>query len=63
MRKFNFTRPLLILAVAYLANTLTKTICHMLGVAEESASNIALAAMLIAAILTFIKLNKPRNKQ
>lgn len=63
MRKFNFTRPLLILAVAYLANTLTSTVSLMLGASREAASNYGFLAMMIAAILTFNRLNKARKKR
>lgn len=63
MRKFNFTRPLLIIAVAFLARSLTTLICVSLGASQETADNIGFAAMMIAALLTFAKLNKSRNKQ
>ncbi len=63
MRKFNFTRPLLIIAVAFLVKSLTTTVCLFLGASQETAGNIAFAAMMIAALLTFMKLNKSRNKR
>ena len=63
MRKYNFTRPLLILAVAFLARSLTNTICLLLGATPESAGNISFGVMMIAVIITFVKLNKSRNKQ
>lgn len=58
MRKFNFTRPLLIIAVAFLTRSLTTTVCLLLGASEEAAGNIAFIAMMIAALLTFMKLNR-----
>ncbi|WP_373228796.1 hypothetical protein [Cohnella sp.] len=63
MRKFNFARPLLILAVAFLVKSLTTTVCLLLGASQETAGNIAFVAMMIAALLTFMKLNKSRKKQ
>ncbi|TFE25586.1 hypothetical protein [Cohnella luojiensis] len=63
MRRFNFTRPLLIIAVAILVRSLTTTVCLLLGASQETAGNIAFAAMVVAAIITFTKLNKSRNKR
>jgi hypothetical protein len=62
MRRFNFTRPLLIIAVAVLVRSLTTIACLLLGASQETAGNIAFAAMIIAALLTFMRLNKSRNK-
>ncbi|QJD86394.1 hypothetical protein [Cohnella herbarum] len=63
MRKFNFTRPLLIIAVALLAKSLGTLVSVSLGATQETAENIGFAVMMIAALLTFSKLNKSRNKQ
>jgi hypothetical protein len=61
--RFNFTRPLLIIAVAFFSNTLTETILLSVGTEETKASNIAYAVMIGAAIVTFIILNKQRKKR
>ncbi|GGF98240.1 hypothetical protein [Paenibacillus abyssi] len=63
MRKYNFIRPLLILAVAFLVNSLITTICLAMGASQETASNIAFVAMMIAVVITFIRLNKSRLKR
>jgi ABC-type cobalamin transport system permease subunit len=63
MQKFNIMRPLLILAVAFLANSLTKFICLLLGASQELAGNLSFIAMMVAAILTYIRMNKSRNKR
>jgi hypothetical protein len=62
MRKFNIMRPLLILAIAYFAKSLTTFICLSLGASQVLASNLAFVAMMAAAILTYMKMNKSRNK-
>ena len=62
MRNYNIMRPLLILAVAFASRSIAMTICLMLGASEEVAGNIAFMVMLIAVILTFMKLNKNRRK-
>lgn len=63
MRKFNFTRPLLIIAVALLARSLTTTVCLLFGASEETASNIAFIVMMIAVLITFTRLNRLKKKQ
>jgi len=62
MRKYNFIRPLWIIAIAYLTNTLVTNICLVLGSTREAASNIGFLSMIIAAVITFIILNKRRRK-
>lgn len=61
MRKYNFTRPLMIIAVAFLVKSLTTTVCLLLGSSAETASNIAFGAMVLAALLAFMKLSKPKK--
>lgn len=61
LQRYNFIRPVLIILVAYLAHNLTKTICLMLGATEELAGNIAFPVMMIAAIATFVRLNRRKN--
>lgn len=62
MRKYNIFRPILLLAVAFFVKTLTTTICLLLGAEQETASNIGFIAMLIAAVLTFQRMNRRANK-
>ncbi|XEC95880.1 hypothetical protein AB6A23_04740 [Paenibacillus tarimensis] len=56
-------RPLLLLAVAFFVYNITSTICLSLGVTEENTGNIAMGAMVIAAIITYMRLNRARNKK
>lgn len=63
MRKFNFYRPLLIIAVAFFAKTLTQTIAMMAGAEKEMAENLGFIAMIIAALITFTRLNKARTRR
>ncbi len=62
MRRYNFIRPLWILAIAYLTNIFVTNICRVLGSSEETAGNIGFLSMVIAAIITFSILNKKRKK-
>ncbi|MDF2963763.1 MAG: hypothetical protein K0S39_5498 [Paenibacillus sp.] len=61
MRKYNFIRPLLIIAVAFLVNNIAVNVCLMFGTTKETASNIAFAAMLVAVIITFSRLNRKKR--
>jgi hypothetical protein len=63
VRKFNFMRPLLILAVAFCAKSLVNLICILLGASAELASNLSFVAMMAAAILTYMKMNRASNKR
>jgi hypothetical protein len=63
MRRFNFTRPLLIIGIALLVRYITTIVCILLGASQETAGNIGFAAMMLAAILTFTRLRKSRNNR
>jgi hypothetical protein len=63
MGKFNIMRPLLLLAVAYFAKTFTTFICTLFAASEGLTSNLSFIAMMAAGIITFIRLNKTRNKR
>ncbi|MFC0215727.1 hypothetical protein ACFFK0_25340 [Paenibacillus chartarius] len=63
MRKFNFSRPLLILAAAFLGNSLGKSISLMLGASIEVADQIAVFTMVLAALLVYLRMNRNRNNK
>jgi 1,4-dihydroxy-2-naphthoate octaprenyltransferase len=63
MPKFNLMRPLLILAVAYFAKSMTTLICILLGASQELAGNLGFIVMMVAGIYTYTRLNKTRNKR
>ena len=63
MLKYNIMRPLLIIAVAFFANTFTNLVLTSFGVEPVTAGNIAYAVMIIAAVLAFIRLRKRSGKQ
>ncbi|HZG87692.1 hypothetical protein [Paenibacillus sp.] len=62
MRKFNFTRPLLILLVAFVANNLAKFICLSFGIDPATTENVAMMAMVLAALLAYMRLTRHRRK-
>ena len=61
MRNYNFTGPILIIAVAFLAKSLSKSIALLLGADPDSADSISTFVMVIAAILAYIRLTKQRK--
>jgi hypothetical protein len=63
VQKFNIMRPLLILAVAYFAKTFTTFICSLFAASAGLTSNLSFIAMMAAAIITYIRMNKARNKR
>jgi len=63
MRKFNIMRPLLILAVAYFAKNLTTLICEMAGASDAVTGNLSFIAMMVAAILTYMRLNRTKRNR
>lgn len=63
MRRYNITRPLMIIGVALAARYLTTTICLLFGAEEEVAGNIGFAVMVLAALFTFTRLNKAMKKK
>lgn len=62
MRKYNLTRPLIILGVAFGTNIIVANALILFGVHPETASNIGFAAMIIAAFYTFARLNRSRRR-
>jgi preprotein translocase subunit SecG len=63
LRRYNFMRPILVIAVAYLVNSIIFNVCIAMGKTHEAASNIGFAAAIIAVIITFIILiQKKRGK-
>ena len=62
MRKYNFLRPLLIILVAFFANNIATLICNAAGLAAETTEMIAVAAMVIAALFTYMRLSGKQRK-
>ena len=61
--RYNFTRPLLIIAVAFFANAVTSLVLTGFGVEPAVAGNIAYVVMIIAAVLAFVRLNNRSGKR
>lgn len=62
MRRYNIWRPLMLIIVALLTRSLVGNLCVLLGMSTDSASNLAMLAMIIAAFVMYNRMNKYRRK-
>ena len=62
MRGYNVWRPVMLILVALLTNSLVSNLCLLFGLAPESASNVGFIAMMIAAIVMYMRMTKHRRK-
>lgn len=63
MRNYNFMRPLLILAVAYLVNNIVTIISVILGATKEMADTLGFMSMFIVVIIMYIRFTRNRQKK
>lgn len=63
MRNYNFIRPLLILAVAYLVNNIVTNISVILGATKEMADTLGFLSMFIVVIIMYIRFTRNRRKK
>jgi len=62
MRGYSIWRPLMLIMVAFLTNSLVTNICSLFGMQRETASNLALAVTVIVALLMYTRMTKRRRK-
>lgn len=62
MRGYNVWRPVMIIATAWLTNSVVINLSVLLGMSPELASNVGFIAMMIAALLMFTRMMKRRHK-
>lgn len=62
MRGYNIWRPVMLIAVALLTRTLVTSICLMFGMSPDSASSVAMIAMIIAALIMYNRMMKKGRK-
>lgn len=60
--RFNFWRPIFLILIAILTNNLVTNLCMLLGMAQEPATNVGFLAMIIAAILVYVRFNRNRQR-
>lgn len=59
--RFNFMRPFMLIIIALLTNMLVTNLCVLLGLSRDSAGNIGMIGMIIAALIVFNRFNKRRK--
>ncbi|WP_440115375.1 hypothetical protein [Paenibacillus sp. QZ-Y1] len=62
MRRYNFWSPILLIAVALIVRGLVTNLGVLFGMSQEAASNIAIVAMVIAALIMFNRMTKAKRK-
>ncbi|RRJ63382.1 hypothetical protein EHV15_10960 [Paenibacillus oralis] len=62
MRGYNLWRPIFLILIALLTNSLVTNLCMLLGMTKDWASNVGFLAMMIAAIITYTRFTKNRRK-
>ncbi|CAM3199380.1 hypothetical protein QP794_27960 [Paenibacillus sp. UMB7766-LJ446] len=62
MRRYNFWSPILLIAVALIVRGLVTNLGVLFGMSHDAASNIAIVAMLIAALIMFNRMTKAKRK-
>lgn len=63
MRRYNFVRPLLIILVAFATNNIVSFICYSFGVDKETTESVALGAMVLAALFTYMRLTRNQRRK
>ncbi len=63
MRRFNFLNPLMIIAVAFLTYNVSMLVFGFTNVEEEVAGNFSFMFMLIAAVVTFARIQQKKTKR
>ncbi|PAF28606.1 hypothetical protein [Paenibacillus sp. 7516] len=63
MRRYNYWSPILLIAVALIVRSLVTNLGMLFGMSQESASSIAMIAMVIAALIMFNRMTKARRKK
>jgi len=62
LRGYNVWRPVMLILVALLTNSLVTNLCLLFGLAPAMAKDIGFIAMMIAAIVMYMRMTKQRRK-
>jgi len=60
--KYNFLRPILLIAMALLVKSLVTNLCMLFGMGPDGAENIGFIAMIIAALVIYTRIAKKRRQ-
>ncbi|WP_098741502.1 hypothetical protein [Paenibacillus sp. EZ-K15] len=62
MKRYSVWRPIMLIAVALLTNSLVTNLAGVFGMTPESASSLGVVAMIIAGLITYNRMMKSRRK-
>ncbi|MGG6309370.1 hypothetical protein [Paenibacillus macerans] len=62
MRGFNLWRPIFLILIALLTKSLVSNLCVLFGMSPEAAGNVGFVAMMIAAVLVYMRFTRNRRK-
>ncbi|MDU4694314.1 MULTISPECIES: hypothetical protein [Paenibacillus] len=62
MRGYNLWRPIFLILIALLTNSLVSNLCILFGMTPEAAKNIGFVAMMLAALVVYTRFSKNRRK-
>jgi hypothetical protein len=60
--RYNFIRPVLLIAIAFLVKSLVTNLCLVLGMEPEPAESLGFFAMIIAALVVYTRIVKKRKR-
>ncbi|RAP77239.1 hypothetical protein [Paenibacillus montanisoli] len=58
MKKYNFIRPIMLIAIALLTKSLVTNLCMVLGMGPEPANNLGFISMLIAGFVVYSRIRR-----
>jgi hypothetical protein len=61
LRRYNIWRPIMLVAVALLSNSLVTNLCMLFGMEAAAASNVGFVAMIAAAFIMYSRFQKRRK--
>lgn len=60
--RYNFIRPILLVAIALLVKSLVTNLCLVFGMQPEPAESIGFVAMIVAALVVYTRIAKSRKR-
>lgn len=62
MKRYNIWRPIMLIAIALLVNSMVTNLAMLLGMEQEPASNLGFLSMVLAAVIVYSRMKRPRKK-
>ncbi|MFD1175378.1 hypothetical protein ACFQ3W_03570 [Paenibacillus puldeungensis] len=63
MRGYNVWRPLFMILIALFTNGLVTNLCMVFGMSRTAAGNVGFVAMMIAAVIVYLRYTKNQRKR